>query len=75
MKAVRVWGFPSNKGGVNYFYIKEKDIVLEIGCPDDAEEVNVEMIPKIDFLKSVKTQSDYSIIKSCIDNFEENNRL
>lgn len=73
---IRIWGYPTDNGGVDYFLIREgkERYIREFGTADGGTDVDNKYSVE-EFLKSVKSQSDFNTIKDCVDNEVENTHL
>lgn len=74
MKRIRIWGYPTKGGGVDYFLYPELDIIQEFGVDDGNNSIDKKM--SVDkFLASVESQYDYEQIVDKIEMTREENFL
>lgn len=63
VQMIRVWGFPTSHGGVDYFLIGDR--IRAFGTDDMGNDID-DIMPVEEFLDSVAEQSDYDEICRCI---------
>lgn len=70
---VRVWGFPTSGGGVNYYlcWNEAREWITEFGEDDMGNSLNNTMEVE-EFLASVQEQHDYAQIKKCVQDKVDN---
>ena len=77
---IRIWGFPTSNGGVNYFLVEDffvrrkRYYIREFGADDGGYDIDNRYSIK-EFLELVKTQNDFKRIKNCVDKKIDNIHL